>query len=146
MKIGLYSEIARQHIIDGRSLIAEEGYTTSPEDIRRCRQDFISKAEHGNRTMVDICNSPDFFSLSECRDLLFHVQEYRFTLLQIAEAFKALKLKFLGFDLRNQGVLREFRETYPSKQALTSLPVWHTFEFANPITFQGMYGFWCKMM
>ena len=34
MRIGLYSETARQDIISGRALIAEEGYTSSPEDIR----------------------------------------------------------------------------------------------------------------
>ena len=146
MMIGLYSEIARQHIIDGHSLIAEKGYTTSPEDIRRCREDFISKAELGNRTMVDICNSPDFFSLSECRDLLFHVQEHRYTIPQIEEALEALKLRFLGFNLRNQEALLKFRKSHPSKQALTSLPLWHKFEPENPGTFGAMYQFWCKKL
>ncbi len=32
-----------------------------------------------------IIKSSDFFSLSECRDLLFHVQEHRLTLPQIAQ-------------------------------------------------------------
>ena len=144
MMIGLYSEIARQHIIDGRSLIAEEGYTTSPEDIRRCREDFISKAEHGNRTMVDICNSPDFFSLSNCRDMLFHVQEHRFTLPQIEENLQALKLRFLGFEMGGQRTFKKFEKSHPGKQALTSLPLWHKFELQNPGTFGAMYQFWCK--
>ncbi|MCS5662536.1 MAG: class I SAM-dependent methyltransferase, partial [Dehalococcoidia bacterium] len=124
MMIGLYSETARQHIIDGRSLIAEKGYTTSPEDIRRCREDIISKAEHGNRTMVDICNSPDFFSLSNCRDMLFHVQEHRFTLPQIEENLQALKLRFLGFEMGGQRTFKKFEKSHPGKQALTSLPLW----------------------
>ena len=144
MMIGLYSETAHQHIIGGRSLIAERGYTTSPEDIRRCRQDFISKAKHGNRTMVDICNSPDFFSLSECRDLLFHVQEYRFSIPQIEEALEVLKLSFLGFNLRNQEALLKFRKSYPGKHALTLLPQWQKFEPENPGTFGAMYQFYCK--
>ena len=82
MKIGLYSETARQDIISGRSLVAEKGYTASPEDIRRCRQDIIAMAEDGNRKMEEICNKRDFFNLSNCRDLLFHVREHRFTLLR----------------------------------------------------------------
>ena len=47
MMIGLYSEIARQDIIAARALIAEKGYTSSPEDIRRCRRDIIDMAEGG---------------------------------------------------------------------------------------------------
>ena len=64
MKIGLYSETARQDIICGRALIAEKGYTTSAEDIRRCRQDIIAMVEDGDRKMEKICNGKDFFSLS----------------------------------------------------------------------------------
>ena len=146
MKIGLYSETARQHIISGRSLIAEKGYTASPEDIRRCRQDIIAMAGDGNRKMAEICKSRDFFSLSNCRDLLFHVQEYRFTLPRIEAALQALELKFLGFEMRGQTALRKFSKSYPSRRELTSLSLWHKFELKNPDTFRGMYQFWCKKM
>ena len=146
MKIGLYSEIARQDIVSGRALIAEEGYTSSPEDIRRCRQDIIAMAEDGNRKMERICNGKDFFSLSECRDLLFHVKEHRFTLPQIEAALKALDLKFLGFEMRDQSMLRKFRKSHPSRRALTSLDLWHEFELKNPNTFGSMYQLWCKKM
>ena len=146
MKIGLYIETARQDIINGHSIIAEKGYTTSAEDIRRCRQDFIAMAEDGNPTMAKICNYRDFFSLSECRDALFHVQEHRFTLPQIEAALQALKLKFLGFELKDRGALRNFTKSHPSKSALTSLDLWHEFELENPDTFRGMYQFWCRKM
>ena len=63
MNIGLYSETARQDVISGRSLIAEKEYTTSSEDIRRCRQDIITMAEDGDPKMAAICNMWDFFSL-----------------------------------------------------------------------------------
>ena len=144
MMIGLYSETARQHIIGGRSLIAEKGYTTSPEDIRRCRQDIIAMSEDGNSKMAGIHNSTDFFSLSECRDMLFHVQEHRFTLPQVEDALLDLKLKFLGFELDNQKAMRRFRKSHPSKPALISLSLWHKFELENPSTFGAMYQFWCK--
>ena len=144
MMIGLYSEIARQHITSGQRLIAEQGYTASPEDIRRCRQDIIAQAKDGNRKMMKICNSRNFFSLSECRDLLFHVQEHRFTLPQIQAALEALKLKFLGFELRDQTVLSKFRKSYPSRSELNSLSLWHKYELENPDSFQRMYQFWCK--
>jgi hypothetical protein len=82
--------------------------------------------------------------MSTCRDLLFHVQEHRFTLPQIKDALQALKLNFLGFEMRNQSVLRMFRKTHPNSSALTSLPLWHEFELENPDTFQAMYQFWCR--
>ncbi len=146
MKIGLYSEIWRQHVVTGRALIAEKGYTAIPDDIRQCRQDFISMAEDGNVAMIKICNSRDFFCLSECRDLLFHVHEHRFTLPQIKSALQSLKLEFLGFEHTDQSMMRKFKETHPKKGALTSLSQWHRFQLENPDTFQGMYQFWCRKM
>ena len=146
MKIGLYSETARQQIVSGRSLIAEKGYTASPDDLRRCRQDIIAMAEDGNRKMAELCQGRDFFSLSNCRDLLFHVQEDRFTLPRIQAALTSLKLKFLGFEIRSQRTHVKFRNSHPNRHALTSLSLWHTFELKNPDTFQGMYQFWCQRM
>ena len=144
MKIGLYSESARQHIVCGRAQIVKKAYTTSPEDIRRCRLDFAKMAEAGNPTMAKICGGRDFFNLSNCRDLLFHVQEHRFTLPQISQALGALKLRFLGFELRDLGVLKSFKELFPTGRALTSLSQWHQFELKYPDTFRGMYQFWCQ--
>jgi SAM-dependent methyltransferase len=146
MKIGLYSKIARQHIILGRSLIAEKGYSSSPEDIRRCRQDIIAMAANGNTEMAQISDTRDFFSLSECRDLLFHVQEQRYALPQIEQALKSLQLNFLGFEMEDRRTLSRFRESHPDRDCLTSLSQWHKFELDNPDTFRGMYQFWCRKM
>ena len=144
MKIGLYSETARQHIIRGRRLIAKKGYTRSAEDLRRCRQDIIAKGEGGNPKMAKIYHTTDFFSLSEFRDLLFHVEEQRFTLPQIQAALEALKLTFLGFEMRGVKSLGEFRKSHPGRGQRTSLSLWHAFELEHPDTFRGMYTFWCK--
>ena len=143
MNIGLYSEIGRQDIIAGRSLIAEKGYSTSPEDIRRCRQDIIAMAEDGDNEMAKICNRYDFFSLSDCRDLLFHVQERRFTLPQIGQALKSLQLNFLGFEMEDRRTLSRFRESHPDRDCLTSLSLGHEFELDNPDKLPG-YPFWCQ--
>jgi len=144
MKIGLYSETARQSVVEGRSLISEKGYTASAKDISQCRQDFIAMAEGGDQLMAHLTDLNDFYSLSECRDLLFHVQEHRFTLPQVKAALTSLKLEFLGFEMSDQSVLRQFKETYLKKNALTSLSQWHEFELKNPDTFIGMYQFWCQ--
>jgi tetratricopeptide (TPR) repeat protein/SAM-dependent methyltransferase len=144
MSIGLYSEAARQDIIEGRALIDEKQYTASPEDIRQCRQEIIVTAGNKTSALAKIIDRADFFSLSECRDLLFHVQEQRFTLPQIEAALASLKLQFLGFEMRDYNALKKFRQAHSSKPALTSLSLWHEFELENPDTFRGMYQFWCK--
>jgi SAM-dependent methyltransferase len=146
MKIGLYSEAARGPVVEARALIAERGYTTSAEDIRRCREDILGMAEEQGSAMAKLVEFRDFYSLSECRDLIFHVQEHRFTLPRIEAALDTLKLKFLGFEMRDHAVLREFTKVYPHPGAAAQLPLWHEFESAHPDTFWGMYQFWCRKM
>ena len=143
MNIGLYSETARQSIVTGRSMIAEMGYTSSARDIRQCRQEIITRIEDGDSNLENLFNMKDFFSLSDCRDLLFHVQEHRFTIPQIIDALKVLNLKFLGFEMQNQSTMKSFKEIYPKKSDLTSLVLWHEFEQQHPDTFISMYQFWC---
>ena len=82
-------------------------------------------------------------SLSECRDLLFHVEEHRLTLPQIKKALNSLNLRFIGFEMSRQSIMTAFKEKYPRKQALTSLNLWHKFEVENPDIFSDMYQFWC---
>ena len=144
MKIGLYSETARQNVIAGRALISRKGYTSSPADIRQCRQDIIAMAADGDQMMTGLCRKGDFFSLSNCRDMLFHIQEHRFTLPGIEEALRVLGLAFLGFEMRDQAPMREFKKLHPGRHTNTSLSLWHDYELENPDTFRGMYQFWCK--
>ena len=93
--------------------------------------------------ITQVVESPDFYSLSACRDLLFHVQENRFTLPQIEAALNDLDLRFLGFELKQSWIV-SFSEFYPEKDALTSLSLWHQFELKNPGTFSRMYQFWVQ--
>ncbi len=103
-------------------------------------------AWNGDPKMAKICGRGDFFSMSECRDLLFHVQEHRFTLPRIEEALKLLDLKFLGFEMQNMNMLTRFRKSLPNSDVSLSLSPWHEFEVKNPDTFQGMYQFWCQKL
>ena len=93
--------------------------------------------------ITKVISSPDFYSLSACRDLLFHVQEHRFTLPQIEMALNDFGLKFLGFESKQSRIM-SFSEFYPEKDALTSLSLWHQFELKNPDTFSRMYQFWVQ--
>jgi len=144
MKIGLYSEIARQHIVETRAFIAKNNYGSSQEAIRQCRVEIMDMPTNTDSKIPQALNSLDFYSLSTCRDLLFHVQEHRFTLPEIETALKELGLVFIGFELQDHRVKNRFKELDPRKESLTSLPLWHQFELNHPDTFAGMYQFWVQ--
>ena len=95
-------------------------------------------------SIISIISEGDFYSLSSCRDLLFHVQEHRFTLPKIEQALDDLNLKFLGFQLSEPWIRRSFKNFYPDEDSLTSLSLWNQFELKNPNTFRGMYQFWVQ--
>jgi tetratricopeptide (TPR) repeat protein/2-polyprenyl-3-methyl-5-hydroxy-6-metoxy-1,4-benzoquinol methylase len=144
MKIGLYSEIARQHIVETRAFIAKNNYGSSQEAIRQCRVNIIEMPTNTDSKISKALNSHDFYSLSTCRDLLFHVQEHRFTLPEIETALKELGLVFIGFEFQGYQVQNRFKELNPKNESLTSLPLWHQFELNHPDTFRGMYQFWVQ--
>ena len=143
MRIGLYSEIARQHIVEIREFIAKKGYENSSEDIRQCRYEIMNMPTDSGSRIQMITNSSDFYSLSECRDLLFHVQEHRFTLPQIENALEKLGLIFIGFDCDTQ-IENQFKARYSNNGDLFSLALWHQFEQDHPNAFIDMYQFWVK--
>lgn len=144
MRIGLYSETARQDVARTHDLIAEKGYTPSVDDIRSCRREIKVMATSGDKGMLQITDLPDFYSLNDCRDLLFHVQEHHLTLPQIEDAIKSLDLTFLGFESFDDGLWQRFREANPGAGAQNSFSAWHQFEKDNPYTFLGMYTFWVQ--
>lgn len=141
MLLGLYSERARQGIVAAREFIAERGYRPIADDIRRCRQELFACAE--GTPLRNVTKSKDFFSLSGCRDLLFHVQEHRLTLPQIAEFIADYNLQFLGFDL-DPWTQQNYARQFPSDVAMTDLANWHQYETDNPSIFFQMYQFWVQ--
>jgi tetratricopeptide (TPR) repeat protein/2-polyprenyl-3-methyl-5-hydroxy-6-metoxy-1,4-benzoquinol methylase len=144
MIIALYSQCARRSINQARAMINEKNYPPTDDGIRDCRREIISMPKGVGSDIPKVLKFSDFYSMSECRDLLFHVQEHQFTIPQIEDVLQELSLEFLGFELYNQTSLRNFRTAFPQDDALTSLGSWHQFEQANPDTFASMYQFWCR--
>jgi SAM-dependent methyltransferase len=141
MRVGLYSELARSHLGAARAFIAERGYGSSADDIRRFRQELMATGSEMAWKMAS--EHRDFFSISECRDLLFHRQEHRFTLPQVSALLVECGLQFLGFELEGS-LLGQFRRRFPDPSALTDLELWHAFETENPHTFISMYQFFVQ--
>jgi len=139
MLLGLYSETARRPVMAARARIA--GREDSAEKIRRFRQELIQSGDPGS--FASILDSEDFFSLSSCRDLLFHVQEQRVTLAEIADFTQSHNLRLLGFEL-DDAVLAAYRRRFPQDRAATDLVCWEAFEADHPGLFAGMYVFWIQ--
>jgi tetratricopeptide (TPR) repeat protein/2-polyprenyl-3-methyl-5-hydroxy-6-metoxy-1,4-benzoquinol methylase len=139
MRLGLYSKLARQDLVEARKFIAKRGYGPSAEDIRRCRQELSGDGTPLRR----VTEWTDFFSTSACRDLLFHVQEHQLTLPEIGAFLRQYRLEFLGFDLPGH-VLQKFRRRFPNDKTMTDLDLWHIFESENPSIFAAMYQFWTQ--
>ena len=139
MRIGLYSELARQHIAEVRKEIALQKVGTTESDIRKFRQSLLESQEDNRQRLT---TSNDFFSLSMLRDLIFHVQEHRFTLPQIKKCLNKLGLKFCGFE--DKDIILNLKKFYGKEVNIYDLDQWHQYEENNPRTFAGMYQFWCQ--
>jgi tetratricopeptide (TPR) repeat protein/SAM-dependent methyltransferase len=142
MRIGLYSELARRAVTAARVFFAERGYGPSAEDIRRFRHDLWSAGE-SDALLRSLMSWVDFYSLGPCRDMLFHIQEHRFTLPAIKAFLADNDLAFNGFVLAAP-IITKYRSLFPQDQAATNLDLWHAFETKNPDTFGGMYQFWLQ--
>jgi tetratricopeptide (TPR) repeat protein/SAM-dependent methyltransferase len=141
MALGFYSELARRHVVKAREYIAAGGYSSTHEEIRRFRHDLgAGGAGVDLRWLSEV---PDFYSTSECRDLLFHVQEHRLTLGQIESFLAEFGLHLIGFEL-DPRVIRRYRESFADDRSGTNLRNWTQFEVENPDTFAGMYRFWIQ--
>jgi tetratricopeptide (TPR) repeat protein/2-polyprenyl-3-methyl-5-hydroxy-6-metoxy-1,4-benzoquinol methylase len=141
MHIGLYSEIARRNIVEARKLISKRGFSNTQSDIIEFRKEIIDSDDD---TLSTIKNFSDFYSTSELRDLLFHVQEHRFTLPQIQKDLETLGLNFAGFEYLEPHITSQFMQNYPDPDSFFSLESWHIFERKNPDTFKNMYQFWVQ--
>jgi Flp pilus assembly protein TadD/2-polyprenyl-3-methyl-5-hydroxy-6-metoxy-1,4-benzoquinol methylase len=140
MLLGLYSKVARRGIMAMRERIAQWDYGSSPNDIRRCRQDLRDLEKTPD---LGILNTYDFFGVSTCRDLLFHVQEQQVELREIAAFIREHDLTFLGFET-DKATLQAYRRRFSDDPAATNLDHWQTFENDNPKTFSRMYMFWVQ--
>ncbi len=140
MKISLYSAFARKPIVALREQIAELGIGNSSRDIKRFRNTTTQLADDEIKTRI--VNSPDFYTVSTLRDLLFNVKEHRFTMLEIQKLLSDLNLEFCGYEA--DAIVGKFRQQNHGRGDIYNLEKWHDFEKQNPTTFSATEGFWCQ--
>jgi 2-polyprenyl-3-methyl-5-hydroxy-6-metoxy-1,4-benzoquinol methylase len=141
IKLALYSQLARAPLMEAGERIRASGFTPRESDIRDFRQQVLAEGARGS--LAELSGSTDFYSLSECRDLLFHVHEEQLTLPGIQALMEQTGLAFLGFELTIAEVEQGFRREHPDA-ALTDLEAWAAYEQRHPQSFRAMYHFWCR--
>ena len=125
--------------IDARNKIKHLGLKSTADGIREFPQHVLQGE------LKELANLPNFgrgfYSLSECRDICFHVQEHRFTADSLQELLDTQGLIFCGFMLP-ETIRKAYQQQFPDDTDMTSLENWGGFETQNPSTFSGMYQFW----
>ncbi len=139
MIVGLYSAVARRDVAAARTLIANCRFLPNLDGIRRARQAIMTESEF--ESVRSVSERSDFYCTSECRDLLFHVQEHYLDLPQIKQAVAEFGFRFIGFQRPLPSAIRGYRARFPDDWTMTNLDNWHAYEIDNPRTFSSMYRF-----
>ena len=143
IKLGLYSEIARRMVVEARDIIQTLGINSTPDEIRAFRRKVLAGEIE---KLIELPKSSwDFYSLSECRDLCFHIQEHRYTADKIQRLLNRHRLTFCGFMVSKK-IKNLYLKQYPEDSEMTSLANWVEFESEHPSTFVAMYQFWAQKL
>ncbi len=143
LKIGLYSKIAREPIINFRKNLLNKKSKKKIDNIMFLRKEIIENRAN-DKYFKKITNSKDFYSRSNLRDLLFHIHEHQFTIGEIKEIVENYKLEFLNFIITDPLIKLKYLKNFPDDVMQNSLNNWEKFETDNPNIFNGMYQFWLK--
>ena len=136
--LGLYSSLSRKNIKEYRKEFLQNKDFLDFNDIKKIREIIIKRNSHQDKNLFQ---SEDFYSTSEFRDLICHVQEHTFDINEILQILERHNLKFCGFE--NSILINRFRQ-YDSNMDIFNLNHWNNFEINNPLSFAGMYQFWCQ--
>lgn len=133
MELGIYTESGRPEVVAAAALRRAQALPATAEGIRQLRR--IIRRLPRDHPAAGARDSLDFFSLSGCRDYLFHVQEHRFRLPEVTAMLRAAGLRLVTIGLKS-GDREEFRRGFGDE---TDLAAWHAYEEAHPGCFGSMY-------
>jgi 2-polyprenyl-3-methyl-5-hydroxy-6-metoxy-1,4-benzoquinol methylase len=139
MKIALYSRRARTLINELREEL-KDAIPENEQDIRTVREALL---QQGNGRWDAILQSPDFYSMSSVRDLLFHTQEHTFDLQEVRRLVDSANLEWIGIvpPAGAQKLAEKVLRLPPKNLTLND---WHTLEQIEPALFAGMYQFYVR--
>ncbi len=142
MNLGFYSQLGRRYIIKAKSIYDDFTRHISDDEIRQFRLKIMKSGD--DALIKNISAFKDFYSLDDCRDMIFHENENNYKLDEIAIMLDSANLEFIGFDMLDISVLDGFKKMFSEKNARSELHNWKQFEEKYPDTFASMYVFWCR--
>ena len=142
MRIGLYSKLGRRDVKKARDIIKKNKLSPNKNNMLNFRQEIL---ENNKFNLKKLTNFPDFYSMNEYRDLIFHFKEHHFDLIEINEMINHLGLTFMGFELKDNYIKKSFEDKFPNPDDYYSLKLWDEYERENPDTFRNMYDFWVRL-
>jgi len=141
VRLALYSHRARAPVRAAHALIAERGWQSDADGIRAFRVHILSLP--AGDPLAVLRESDDFYSLSGCRDLAFHVHERQYRFPEIAALVAGAGLRLVGFDAAPEAAAR-FHEAHGAEADHLDLNLWERVEADHPFLFAGMIQFWCQ--
>ena len=143
LKLGLYSKRARAGVNVAREIIRQQQLPPTASSIREFRQHVYAAGP--SSPLKSLLRWRDFYSISDCRDFLFHVQEHQFELPQVTAMIGEQGLTVLGMSKQlPRHAVAAYRQMFPSDDAMADLRKWESVEAHYPETFLGMYQIWCR--
>ena len=145
LKLGLYSKRARASVNVAREIIRQQQLPATASAIREFRQHVYGTER--DSPLKSLLRWRDFYSMSDCRDFLFHVQEHQFDLPQISAMLRDHGLTVLGMSKQlPRHAVAAYRRVFPHDEAMADLQKWDAVETRYPETFLGMYQIWCRKL
>lgn len=141
MNVLVYTERGRADVACARRWIERMGFTPSPDGIRRCRSALSGMQEAWARRLVE---SPDFWSTSLCRDLLFHVHERPLALPAIDSFLADAGLELIGIEVPEETERAFLAANGGEAGRLRELARWDAFEAGHPRCFGAMLNLWLR--
>jgi SAM-dependent methyltransferase len=136
LQLSVYAATGRVAILAGIALRQRLGLPPTVAGIRKVREAILALPP--DDTAAAVTRYHDFFFTSECRDLLFHVQERTYTLNQLDALFARARLKVLQLTLPENGAAL-YRARNPQGDPDRDLAGWAEIEKGHTDLFGPMY-------
>ncbi|MDQ0249739.1 SAM-dependent methyltransferase [Sphingomonas kyeonggiensis] len=141
LRLALYSERARAWVAEARRVIGEQGWDANPAGIRAFRAYVFALPPE--QPLARLRESDDFYSLSGCRDLCFHVREHWYRLPAVQEMLAGAGLELLMLDAPPEAQ-HCFTQLFGTAGDRRDLGLWDRVEGTYPHLFAGMFHLWAR--
>lgn len=142
LRLGLYSKMGRQEIVRFRERGQHNRGDLDDNAIRKIRRSILTSSDKNK--YKPILQSPDFYSLSGCRDLILHEQEIQVDVPEIQGLLKRNRLTFLGLGYPDPNFKTTIEKLCGPRSSPFDLMTWHEAELRSPHLFAAMYTFFSQ--